>query len=190
MSISTKESAIKSLFISFSTSAIAPEHIRIYFMSKTTAKLFIACTMTVLTLGSNCSIADSPKSRAEYVFLGPAILNSCRFVDLVSLKDESLGVNEDQNNFARTRVWIVQNIWRSMNPVPNITTKADYSLVFYSKPIPFTDGKTNITSLILLRIPLTRETLGPHFKEKIGELKSVMRDASTVPAHQTQSPDS
>jgi hypothetical protein len=99
-------------------------------------------------------------------------------MNLVSLNrenNENIGVNEDQDSFLKTRTWIVENIWRSINPVPVITTKADYILVFYSKPIPFSDMNTALSSLILLRIPLTPETLGPHFKERIAELKDVMK---------------
>lgn len=111
------------------------------------------------------------------IYIGPGIIFGSKRILLYRPrgKDNGFETVEQDQNFKKVRLWILHNIYPSMNSVSaKSSNTAEYALLLS------TDAHRDMGDVLAI-IPLHLETLGPNFKDKITELKQIM-DVPKAPA--------
>ena len=123
------------------------------------------------------AVGAEPPEETSSIVIGPAIFNCCKLVRLVSEthRHDEIETDSTQKNFQQTQKWLISNVWTKISRTPKIQSKAEYLLYLHAD----VDGAKDITSTILLGIPLTAETLGSDYQRKIVELHKIMASAKT-----------
>jgi hypothetical protein len=113
-------------------------------------------------------------AKTDDIFYGPALIIGCKQIILnprsfTGLNEEGLVLGTQDKSFLDAKNWVSRNIFTALNrPRHNSEEKAEYCLHLF-------DEENKGMMGLLLTIPLGPELLGPTYREKVAELRTLMR---------------
>lgn len=140
-------------------------------------KLATAASLYVFALVLSCSASLSCEPGTEHgIGIHSGIFDVCKNYLLVGSKPKDLSINDDSPQFKKIEDWVGKNLLNTCYIAAKVDgkEKAHFWLNLSSDRLP---QKTvpEAFSKMLVTIPLTNQTLGPNFKEKIKELQVLMQ---------------
>lgn len=127
----------------------------------------------------SCSPSHSCEPGPEHgLGLHTGILEVCKNY-MLGGELPNFSVNDDNPKFREIETWVKSNLLSGCYIAAKIDGKerAKYWIVLNSTRMPQKDVPSSVSKM-LVSIPLTSQTLGPKYKEKITELKKLMSKKS------------
>lgn len=144
-------------------------------------KITIIGLFAILFFGNHECMAlpsDTYECDEDDIWVGPAAILSCRNIILFryhhdGAESDSVILSEGDKNFSRTKTWIFKHFFGVLNKKRSIADRSyKFCLSLNSRP----SLKGSSPADILLTIPLSQDTLGVDYDQKILELRKVMTD--------------
>ncbi len=142
----------------------------------------LSCAYLCANASSEEQLTHEKVSNDIYFDVG--IFHTCKMIEFCKMwrdkttheeKIQLRRLTEKDKTFEATRSWLIQNLFSRLNVHREIPVqRPEYGLDLWScsEPVKTMD---DLMRFRLMAIPLTKETLGPDYIEKIAELKRIMK---------------